>query len=112
MIIAYVWISLARMPWIILAFIVTKTLFNKYAYGLSSVPGPNLAAYTDLWRFWTVCKWRAHCVQMDLHKRMGEVVRLGPNNVSVTRLDIIKEIYGPGSSFIKASQRYWPRQNT
>lgn len=105
MITAFVSISLAHVPLIILSFVVTKALFNKYAYGLSSLPGPRLAAYTGLWHFWTVCKWRAHYVQMDLHKRMGEVVRLGPNNVSVTRLDIIKQIYGPSSSFVKASQR-------
>jgi hypothetical protein len=41
-----------------------------------------------------------------LHKTYGPVVRLGPNEVSFTSLDAIKEIYASGGSGYDKTEYY------
>ena len=70
---------------------------------LRHVPGPFLAAFTDLWRLFVVWGGKAEQVQIELHKKYGDVVRLGPNCVSISLPDVVGDIYGIGKGFIKAS---------
>lgn len=39
---------------------------------------------------------------MHLHSKYGSLVRVGPNEVSVSDLAAIKAIYGPGTKFRKS----------
>ena len=43
-----------------------------------------------------------HRTMIDLHERYGKLVRTGPNEVSVSDLLAIKQIYGPGTRFRKS----------
>ena len=45
---AHTWVAL---PWMVLLLIVSKAFYNKFFTGLSNIPGPALASWTDLWRF-------------------------------------------------------------
>ncbi|KAK5046573.1 hypothetical protein LTR84_007334 [Exophiala bonariae] len=76
-------------------------IYNKYAYGISSIPGPFFAAYTDLSRFLVVWGRRPERRHVELHKRYGPLVRLGPNCVSVSDPAAIKTIYGLASGYVK-----------
>lgn len=42
----------------------------------------------------------------ELHKRYGAIVRLGPNEVSFTNLEAIKEIYSSGGSGYDKTEFY------
>ena len=71
---------------------------------LRHIPGPLLAKLTDLWRLFLVYRRRPEETQLRLHRQYGDLVRLGPNCVSVSGPDTTLNIYGIGKGFIKASQ--------
>ncbi|KAK5235527.1 hypothetical protein LTR47_003712 [Exophiala xenobiotica] len=85
-----------------LGLLVGQLVYNKYAYGISRIPGPTLAAYTNLWRFFVVWGRRPERTHIKLHQRYGPVVRLGPNCVSVSDPAAIKSIYGLASGYVKS----------
>ena len=75
---------------------------QKYQRGLNQYSGPYLASVTDLWR--AFCVWSTrdiHNVSIDLHKKHGNVVRMGPNLLSFSDPAAIKDIYGLNKGFVK-----------
>ena len=71
---------------------------------LRHIPGPFLAGCTDLWRLIVVFNGRADLTYVKLHEKYGDVVRIGPNCVSVMGTDALPAIYGVGSKvFLKVS---------
>ena len=61
---------------------------------LRSAPGPLLSSVSDLPRlYWTLTKKQFN-THIDLHKKYGKLVRLGPNMVSVADPAAIPIIYG------------------
>lgn len=81
--------------------IIARVLNNKYGHGLAKIPGPTLAAYTDLWRFWLVWGRRPEKTHIALHEKHGPLVRLGPKTVSVSDPEAIKIIYSHNAGLIK-----------
>ena len=75
------------------AFVVFFAIWTHLNSTLKHVPGPFLAKYTDLWRFLSVWRGRAHETQRRLHDRHGAAVRLGPNMISISDPGMIGEIY-------------------
>lgn len=75
--------------------------YNKYHNGLNKYPGPMLAAYTNLWRFLNALGRQTEKTTIALHKRHGDIVRLGPNVLSFADPRAIKQIYGLNKGFIK-----------
>ncbi|KAL8827910.1 MAG: hypothetical protein Q9191_002899 [Dirinaria sp. TL-2023a] len=69
---------------------------------LSHVPGPFLASFTNLLRLRWVLTRKAHQIHIDLHKKYGPLVRIGPNTVSVGDPAEIQQIYGLTGHFIKS----------
>ncbi len=78
-----------------------EDLKNKFNNGLNKYPGPFLAAYTDWWRFFDVLGRDAQHTQIQLHKKYGDFVRLGPNCLSVANPKALKDIYGLNKGFEK-----------
>ncbi len=95
-------IVLPSLPYLI-PFLLFVYLGTTY-WRLGHVPGPKLAAFSDLWRVRIVWRGRAEMTYLELHKQYGDVVRVGPNCVSVCRPNVIQSIYGIGNGFIKASR--------
>jgi len=87
-------------PFCAIAFI-ARVLNNKYGHGLAKIPGPFLAAYTDLWRFWLVWGRRPEKTHIALHEKHGPLVRIGPTTVSVSDPEAIKIIYSHNAGLIK-----------
>ncbi|EEU34711.1 uncharacterized protein NECHADRAFT_97459 [Fusarium vanettenii 77-13-4] len=79
-----------------------------YGQGLNKIPGPWLAGFTDLWRLFIVRGRRAQEVHIELHKKYGPMVRLGPRAVSVADPEAIKIIYSPSSGYSKSG--FYPVQ--
>ncbi|KAJ5341515.1 Cytochrome P450 [Penicillium brevicompactum] len=73
---------------------------------LSAVPGPWYTRFTSLWiKYQEFTANRRESIH-KLHKIYGPVVRLGPNEVSFTSLDAIKEIYASGGSGYDKTEYY------
>lgn len=71
-------------------------------YRLCSVPGPLLAKFTDLWRLLMVKRGDSHDTYLALHEKYGDIVRVGPNCVSISKPDAIPMIYGIQKGFVKS----------
>jgi hypothetical protein len=75
----------------------------KNYLALSSIPGPFIARFTNLYRALLVYNGSAHEAQLNLHKQYGNLVRLGPQCVSVTgSAAYVSQIYGIGKGLIKS----------
>ena len=74
---------------------------NHLNHGLHKYPGPLLASLTDCWRFWDVWGRRPDITQINLHKKNGDIVRLGPNMLSFASPKALKDIYGLNKGFTK-----------
>ena len=67
-----------------------------------NIPGPFLAQFTDLWRFFIVWRRDAHDTHLRLHKKYGDLVRIGPNCISICKPDIIPSVHGIGKGYVKS----------
>ncbi|KAK5116643.1 hypothetical protein LTR62_007317 [Meristemomyces frigidus] len=66
------------------------------------IPGPFLAKFTNLWRLLTVWRRDSHDTYLALHKKHGDLVRIGPNCISISKPDIIPVIYGIQKGYVKS----------
>lgn len=86
---------------ILLSAIVLRLLTNRYKRVLRDIPGPVLARYSRLWKLYSVWKGDHHHVEIDLHRKHGSLVRIGPNHISVSDPSAIPLIYGLNKGFTK-----------
>lgn len=87
----------------LLAAIAAVTLYflsSRYSRGLNRFPGPILASFTDLWKVWNAyhASTARNDTYVDIHKKYGDVVRIGPNNIVFADPQAISEIYGTKGS--------------
>src|SRR4051812_16048041 len=96
-------LALVRQYWpaVVFVFLTAYLLRNKYQKGLNKYPGPWLAAYTDWWRFFDVLGRRAEWTHLRLHRKYGDIVRLGPNVLSFADPKAIRTIYGLNKGMTK-----------
>jgi hypothetical protein len=73
---------------------------------LSHIPGPFLAGWTNIPRMRWVQSNRAHEIHVDVHKKYGKLVRIGPNMVSVQDPREISTIYNHAGTFKKVSHSW------
>lgn len=86
------------------AFIFLLTLFyvgGTWAWH-RDIPGPFLAKFTDLWRLRVVRQRNSHDVYLAMHKKYGDLVRIGPNCISICKPEMIPTIYGIGKGYVKS----------
>jgi hypothetical protein len=83
-----------------------RMISNRFKKGLSSIPGPTLAKYTDLWKLHDVWQGQPHRTAIALHQKYGDLVRLAPNDVSVGDPRAIAELYGLAKSYVKVTLCY------
>ncbi|CAJ2505230.1 Uu.00g126240.m01.CDS01 [Anthostomella pinea] len=83
-------------PWTVSLAVFSAVMFlwhSKTYWSLSHIPGPFLARLTNLPRLLWVLSNRAHDIHVNLHRRYGNIVRFGPNMVSVSDPAEIANIY-------------------
>ena len=85
------------------AFLVLRTLYTAFRAGIRQIPGPWLAKFTIFYRISMVTKGKGVQEYRQLHEEFGDVVRVGPNHVSVNDPHAIQQIYGISSKFRKVS---------
>ncbi|KAL2264593.1 hypothetical protein VTJ83DRAFT_7103 [Remersonia thermophila] len=77
--------SLAVVLWLFIA---------DYTSPLKRYPGPFLARWTNLYRWWQVYKGNYAPHIKKLHEKYGPVVRLGPNMLDIDLPELSRVIYG------------------
>lgn len=89
-------------PILLLSLILFTSCFHAhYKRGLRSLPGPFIASITNFWRIYHIFKARMPQEEIALHENYGPIVRIGPNHVSVSDAESLKEVYGARSEFLK-----------
>lgn len=73
------------------------------------VPGPLFASVSNIPRLLWAWSGQAHRKHLELHRRHGKLVRLGPNCISVGDAREIQKIYGVGAKMGKVSRLSPPR---
>lgn len=76
---------------------------NYFTPGARSIPGPFIAKITNLWRYIDVARGRPETTLYELHKKHGDYVRLGPNVISISNPELLKEIYGINKGYMKVT---------
>ena len=66
---------------IVLGCIALRVIYLLYLHPLSDVPGPKLAAISDLWKTHVLIKEKFSSSLHKEHMKHGDVVRIGPNEV-------------------------------
>ena len=75
----------------------------RYSKGLNKFPGPFLASFTDLWKIWYVYTTPERDLYVNVHRKYGDIVRIGPKQLSFADPRAINEIYGTGGGNQKVS---------
>ena len=68
---------------------------------LSHIPGPLATGFSNIPRVSWVLSKRAHDIHIGLHEQYGDLVRFGPNMVSVANPAAIPIIYPLRAGFVK-----------
>ncbi|GJJ08845.1 hypothetical protein Clacol_003064 [Clathrus columnatus] len=83
-----------------LALFASLLLFSIVLYRISPFhplakhPGPVICKVTKLWFAWLSYKGKSHLYFRELHKKYGPIVRIGPNELSITEAPLIPHIMG------------------
>ena len=95
---------ISELPWSYISLLLLGGFiaYTLYSYmQLRHIPGPFLAALSNIPRLYWVLTGRAQEYHIGLHKRYGHLVRMGPNMVSVGDPGEIAKIYGITGKFKK-----------
>ncbi|KAI1371584.1 cytochrome P450 [Hypoxylon crocopeplum] len=66
------------------------------------VPGPAFASISNIPRLRWARSKKAHITHISLHRKYGDLVRIGPNTISIGDPLAISKIYGTGANFGKS----------
>jgi len=69
-------------------------IYRLTLHPLTRVPGPRLAAMSNIWYAWQVREGRLLTMTKALHRRYGPAVRIGPNEVWFDSQEAFRAIYG------------------
>ncbi|ETN38114.1 uncharacterized protein HMPREF1541_07738 [Cyphellophora europaea CBS 101466] len=99
---------LAKWPLVLVVALVAVCVGNYFNHGLNKYPGHPLAKVTDWWRFYDVWNRRPDITHLALHRKHGDIVRLGPNSLSFANPKALKQIYGLNKGMVKSG--FYPVQ--
>jgi hypothetical protein len=80
---------------------VVRALYKRYASPLRKYPGPFLASFTRLWKVKSTASGRTHLEHIELHRKYGPVVRIAPDEVSVSSPEAARTLLSAGKRFFK-----------
>ncbi|KAJ5776871.1 Cytochrome p450 family protein [Penicillium odoratum] len=76
---------------------------RRYLSPLSGIPGPLLASVSQLWMAKESYGDSFHRTNIALHEKYGKLVRIGPNEVSVADLGLVRKMFAAGNKYAKSS---------
>ena len=89
------------LPIIAPVLLVLHYLRRRYASPLSRFPGPFLASCTRLYKTRSVASGRTHLHMVELHEKYGPVVRIGPDEISLSSPEAARQLLSAGKGFHK-----------
>lgn len=94
-------------PWApaaVLAAVVAYYLFPYlFTFGaLRGIPAPFGAQFSNFWLLSACRRGKRYELVDKVHKKLGPVVRIAPNHVSIADASAINAIYGHGNGFLKS----------
>ena len=81
-----------------IALLILRLVYQRYSRGLNRFPGPFVASFTDLWKVRYAYNSSQRPAYVDVHRKYGDVVRIGPNELSFSDPRAIGDIYGSKGS--------------
>jgi benzoate 4-monooxygenase len=102
-----VFISFILSPWAPAALLVAAVVYYVYPYlvthrHLRAIPAPFPAQFTNWWLLLVCRRGNRYDTVDKLHKKLGPVLRIQPNHVSLCDDEAIQVVYGHGNGFLKA----------
>jgi len=92
----------ASLAVILLSTVLFRILRTCLFSPLRKFPGPFWYPTTDIWRLiYTYRQIRNPQLWIDMHRKYGDVVRLGPEMLSFGTPEAARDIYGAGKNFKK-----------
>ncbi|KAI1313235.1 cytochrome P450 [Xylaria venustula] len=82
-------------------FLISRMIYRRYASPLRSIPGPFLASCTRLWKLKSTISENTQWEHLDLHRKYGPVVRIGPSEVSFSSPQVARNLLSAGKRFYK-----------
>ncbi|KUJ08920.1 putative cytochrome P450 pisatin demethylase [Mollisia scopiformis] len=76
-------------------------IYRRLLHPLHIYPGPFIASFTNIWKFYHYLNGNLHIVEQDLHQRYGPIIRTGPNSLSFSTPEAFESIYGFNHGFEK-----------
>jgi hypothetical protein len=80
-------------------------VLHQWNHPLRKYPAPNVFVTIpylgEIWFAWVTLKGDPDWTLRELHRRLGKVVRIGPNEVSIDDSDAVKDLYGHGNDIEK-----------
>ena len=73
---------------------ISVALFNLYRNPLTAVPGPFWAKWSNLWLVYHIRRGHIHRKMIEVHQKYGQLVRVGPSEISNANIDSLRVIYG------------------
>ncbi|KAI1506410.1 cytochrome P450 [Biscogniauxia marginata] len=94
-------------PWSLVVGFIAVVAYYVYPYfvtysPLRHIPAPFPAQFTNLWLLYVCRQGNRYKVADEVHKKLGPVVRIQPNHISVADDEAIQVIYGHGNGFLKS----------
>ncbi|OTB10574.1 hypothetical protein K445DRAFT_70027 [Daldinia sp. EC12] len=83
------------------ALLTSMTTYRIFFHRLSGFPGPKLAAVSKFWHVYQVRFSTNYLLMTDLHKRYGNLIRTGPNEITIIHPRAIHLLDGWGSTTTK-----------
>lgn len=91
----------AYWPLLLPALATLRLLKNRYASPLRKYPGPLLASTTRLWKVLSTASSNTHLGHIALHQHYGPIVRIAPNEVSLSDPEAARGLLAAGKGFHK-----------
>jgi hypothetical protein len=91
-----IWLLIRGLAWSITVCVLglgAMVAYRVLLHPLASVPGPKLAAVSNVWHAYHVREGRMAELGRTLHSRYGPAVRVGPNEVWFNSKSAFKAIY-------------------
>ena len=85
------------LPWGFVALLLFVVLQRVFFHPLARTPGPFVAKLSGFYMIFKAVRGKNTFTRHNLHQKYGQVVRVGPNELSFSDMASIKEIYGQTS---------------
>lgn len=97
------WLGMKFALTFLLLFIASDYIRTVFKSDIRDLPGPFIARFSNLYKLYMVYDGRCHTKNLDLHKRYGPMVRVGPRHVCISDTATLSTIYSISTKFVKVS---------